>query len=233
MFPGELSWPELSVHLEVGGGGAVLPTAQRLHGDRAAERARLLPVKPQAQALVTKHVLGTQPLSRPAGPGLTPTGVGNEPRGCQSSVSVTFQRSTTPGLRGFPLPHFHPHFPELFKSLLSSSDPFLPPAPCICFILQSQLPLFHKCLFHPLPPLISALSPPRILSSKHHPVPGWESRKRARREQEELGEAESSSAHVESAEMSLLKSQLCQADPKAASRGLPAQKHLHRCSQQG
>lgn len=44
----------------MGRGGAVLPAAQGLHGDRAAQRTRLLPVEPQAQALLTEHVLGTE-----------------------------------------------------------------------------------------------------------------------------------------------------------------------------
>lgn len=44
----------------MGRGGAVLPAAQRLHGDRAAQRTRLLPVEPEAQALLTEHVLGTR-----------------------------------------------------------------------------------------------------------------------------------------------------------------------------
>lgn len=101
----------LSVHLEVGGGAAVLPAAQRLHGHRAAQRTRLLAVEPQAQALLAEHVLGTQPLSPPAlplpGRGKAP---GAAPRlakakglslGGLIAARETFQRTTTPGLRGF------------------------------------------------------------------------------------------------------------------------------------
>lgn len=47
----------------MGRGGAILPAAQGLHADRAAQGTRLLPVEPQAQALLTEHVLGTQALS--------------------------------------------------------------------------------------------------------------------------------------------------------------------------
>lgn len=48
------------VHLKVRRGGPVLPAAQRVHGDRAAEWAGALAVQPQAEALLTEHVLRGQ-----------------------------------------------------------------------------------------------------------------------------------------------------------------------------
>lgn len=53
--------PELHlVHLEVRRGGPILPAAQGVHGDGAAERAGALAVQPQAEALLTEHVLRGQ-----------------------------------------------------------------------------------------------------------------------------------------------------------------------------
>lgn len=45
------------VHLEVCRSGPVLPAAQGIHGNRAAERAGALTVQPEAEALLTEHVL--------------------------------------------------------------------------------------------------------------------------------------------------------------------------------
>lgn len=41
-------------------GGAVLPATQGFHCDGAAKRTGLLPVKPEAEAFFTKHVLRRQ-----------------------------------------------------------------------------------------------------------------------------------------------------------------------------
>lgn len=53
------------VHLEVGRGGPVLPAAQGVHGNGAAERAGALAIQPEAQALLTEHVLRGQRSVRP------------------------------------------------------------------------------------------------------------------------------------------------------------------------
>lgn len=53
------------IHLEVGRSGPVLPAAQRIHGHRAAERAGALPVQPEAETLLTEHVLREQQSRRP------------------------------------------------------------------------------------------------------------------------------------------------------------------------
>lgn len=45
------------VHLEVCRSGPVLPAAQGIHGNRAAEWAGALTVQPEAEALLTEHVL--------------------------------------------------------------------------------------------------------------------------------------------------------------------------------
>jgi len=49
--------PSALIHLEVCRSGPVLPAAQGIHGNRAAERAGALPVQPEAEALFTEHVL--------------------------------------------------------------------------------------------------------------------------------------------------------------------------------
>lgn len=48
------------VHLEVCRSGPVLPAAQGIHGNRAAEWAGALTVQPEAEALLTEHVLRGQ-----------------------------------------------------------------------------------------------------------------------------------------------------------------------------
>lgn len=52
------------VHLQVCRGGPILPATQGIHGNRAAERAGALPVQPQAEALLTEHVLWGQQRER-------------------------------------------------------------------------------------------------------------------------------------------------------------------------
>lgn len=48
------------VHLEVCRSGPVLPAAHGVHGNGAAERAGALAVQPEAEALLTEHVLRGQ-----------------------------------------------------------------------------------------------------------------------------------------------------------------------------
>ena len=48
---------EESIDLQVRGGGAVPPLVHLLCDDGAAQRAALLPVEPQRDALVTEHML--------------------------------------------------------------------------------------------------------------------------------------------------------------------------------
>lgn len=48
------------IHLEVCGSGPVLPAAQGVHGNGAAERAGALAVQPEAEAFLTEHVLRGQ-----------------------------------------------------------------------------------------------------------------------------------------------------------------------------
>lgn len=48
------------VHLEVCRSGPVLPAAHGVHGNGAAERAGALAVQPEAEALLTEHVLREQ-----------------------------------------------------------------------------------------------------------------------------------------------------------------------------
>lgn len=48
------------VHLQVCGRGPILPAAQGIHGNRAAEWAGALSVQPQAEALLAEHMLWGQ-----------------------------------------------------------------------------------------------------------------------------------------------------------------------------
>lgn len=48
------------IHLEVSRSGPVFPAAQGVHSNRAAERAGALPIQPEAEALLTEHVLWGQ-----------------------------------------------------------------------------------------------------------------------------------------------------------------------------